>query len=74
MNQKSKQIPMTRRFDQQMISVNPSLSKISFYAHANDDTPWNYPSGTSLTVDWITKGHHVGNVVYSSGLGRWTWI
>ena len=40
LNQKSKEIPMTERFHQRMINVNPSsLSKISFNDHANDDTP-----------------------------------
>ena len=62
LNQKSKEIPMTERFHQRMINVNPSsLSKISFNEHANDDTPWYYPGGTALTMDRITRGHHVGN-------------
>ena len=75
LNQKSKQIPTTKRFHQRMINVNPSsLSKISFNVHANDDTPWNYPGGTALTVDRISRGHHANNGVDSSGLGRWTWI
>ena len=75
LNQKSKQIPTTERFHQRMINVNPSsLSKISFNVHANDDTPWNYPGGTALTVDRISRGHHASNGVDSSGLGRWTWI
>ena len=74
LNQNLKQIPMTERFHQRMINVNPSsLSKISFNVHTNDDTPWNYPGGTALTVDRISKGHHVRKVDLS-GLGRWTWI
>ena len=51
-----------------------SLSKISFNEHVNDDTPWYYPYDTALTMDQISRGHHVGNGVDSSGLGRWTWI
>ena len=75
LNQKSKDIPMTERFHQQMINVNPSsLSKISFNEHANDDTPWYYSGGIALTIDRIPREHHVGNGVDLSGLGRWTWI
>ena len=70
LNQKSKQIPMTERFHQQMINVNPlSLSKIGFNVHVND-TPWNYPGGTGLTVDCIFRGYHIVNGVDLSGLGR----
>ena len=44
LNQNSKKIPMTEQFHQQMINVNlSSLSKISFDAHANDDTSWDFP-------------------------------
>ena len=71
LNQKSKEIPITERFHQRMINVNPSsLSKIAFNTHANDDTPWCYPGGTALTVDRISRGHHTKNGVDSSGLGR----
>ena len=72
LNQKSKDIPITERFHQKMISVNPSsLSKIAFNTHANDDTPWCYPGGTALTVDHISRGHQTSNGVDSSGLSRW---
>ena len=75
LNQKSKDIPVTEIFHQQMINVNPSsLSKIAFNTHANVDTPWCYPGGTALTVDHIFRGHHTANRVDSSGLGRWMWI
>ena len=58
-----------------MTNVNPSsLSKISLNSHANDNIPWKYPSGTALTVDYISRGHHVGNGIDLSGLGRWMWI
>ena len=75
LNQNLKQIPTIERFHQRMTNVNPaSLSKISFNVHANKDTPWNYPGGTALTVDRISRGHHISNGVDSSGLGRWMWI
>ena len=75
LNQNSKEIPKTERFYQRMINVNPSsLSKIAFNTHANDDTPWCYPSGTALIVNRICRGHHTSNGVDSSGLGRWTWM
>ena len=71
LNQKSKQILMTECFHQQLINMNPSsLSKISLNDHTNDDTPWNCPGGTALAVDFISRGHHVGNGVDSLGLGR----
>ena len=75
LNQKSKQIPVTKQFHQQMINMNSSsLSKIAFNVHANVDTPWYYPGGTALTVDCISRRHHTANGVDSSGLGRWRWI
>ena len=75
LNQKSRDISVTERFHQQMLNVNPSsLSKITFNAHANADTPWYYFGETALTVDCISRGHHTANGVASSGLGRWTWI
>ena len=73
--QNSKQIPTIERYHQQMTNVNPSsLSKISFNVHANNDTLWNYPYGTALTVDPISRGHHVCKIVDLFGLCRWTWI
>ena len=75
LNRKLKQIPATEQLYQQMINVTPSsLSKIAFNVHANADTPWYYPSGTALTVDHTSRGHHTVNRVESSGLGRWTWF
>ena len=75
LNQKSKEIPITERFHQRMINVNPSsLSKIAFNTHTNEDTPWNYPGGAAMTVDRICRSHHTKNGVDSSGLGRWTWM
>ena len=75
LNQKSRDIPVTERFHQLMLNVNPSsLSKIAFNAHANVDTPWYYPGRTALPVDCISNGHHTTNRVDSSGLSRRTWI
>ena len=75
LNQKSKDIPITKRFHQQILNVDPSsLSKIAFNTHANDDTTWCYPGGTALSVDCISRGHHTINGVDSSGLVSWTCI
>ena len=75
LNQKSKQIPVTERFHQRMINVNPSsLSKIAFNVQPNADTPWNYFGGTGPSVDRIFRDYHIVNGVDSSCLGRWTWI
>ena len=73
LNQNLKKITITELFHQQMTNVNPSsLSKISFNSHANNDTPWNYPSGMVLIIDCISRGHHVSNEVDLLSLGRWT--
>ena len=48
--------------------------KNSFNSHANDGTPWNYPGGTALTINCISRANHVNNRIDFSGLGRWTWI
>ena len=75
LNQNLKKIPTTERFYQQMTNVNlSSLSKIGFNVRANNNTPYNYPCSTALTIDYISRGHHVGNGVDSLGLGRWTCI
>ena len=59
-----------------MTNVNPSsLSKVRFNSHTNNNTFWNYPSGTALTIDHISRGHHVSNGIDLSSLGRWTtWV
>ena len=55
-----------------MTNVNPSsVSKINFNVHTNDDTPQNYHGGTELLINYISRGHNVGNRVGLSGLDRW---
>ena len=58
-----------------MVNWNPgSLSKISYNTHANPDTPWNYPSGTALTMYSVSRAHMRTYGADSTGLVRWTWV
>ena len=72
LNQNLKKITITELFHQQMTNVNPSsVSKINVNVHTNDDTPQNYHGGTELLINYISRGHNVGNRVGLSGLDRW---
>lgn len=65
------EIPSTHHFHQRMTNTNPkSLSKISCNIHAKNNTLWNYPGGTTLTMDATTKAHMLSSGKDSTGLIR----
>ena len=65
----------TEQFHACMVNWNHgSLSKISYNKHANSNTHWNYPGGTALTMDRVSRAHMRTYGADSTGLGRWTWV
>ena len=65
----------TEQFHACMVNWNHgSLSKISYNKDAKSNTHWNYPGGTALTMDRVSRAHMRTYGADSTGLGRWTWV